>query len=261
MPIRARCHPSVTGSGCHPATSSCRPRQGTHIAFRLTHCLSVLFAFVTPLSTGTVSEVSYASVVGIFRGSLRRSRFLPRNRVAFYRVRSGYVLLTVVLDAIQPRIHHPWGRPRFQPGEEGEALSLRNTHLFRRSAGLAALAPSDDAIAPVLGACPARYARPLQLPGRYPGSLSGAPTSPPRLRREADALAGFALAGWPRLCSSLHPLAVVLPRITHASLYAPLFGKRDPWSETVGLLVLDGTDYPTASTSHPAGYFRSTGRQ
>ncbi len=60
-----------------------------------------------------------------------------------------------------------------------------------------------------------------------------------------DSLSGSASPTFTHLSSRCHPTA-------------------DSWSETVGLVHSTNCferDYPNASTSHPAGYFRSTGRQ
>lgn len=96
--------------------------------------------------------------------------------------------LSVRLDVTQPCKHHPKGCPWFHGEEEGEGLPLRFAHLFRSSAGFAALAPSSNGIALVLNACTTRYARLLWLYGRYPVSPLNAPTSLDRLIHEADAL-------------------------------------------------------------------------
>lgn len=151
------------------------PRQGPNHRFD-THSLphlpfgSIALPCAIPFGPGRLSDAGCGGQLRIrpeiYRGSLRHCRQAATLAGLSDLSQVTSCLLWVFLDVFQPCEYHPWGRPRFQQGEEGKVLRLRLTHLFRRFAGLSALAPSENDLAQDL--CAFRHAT------RDPSSSTGA---------------------------------------------------------------------------------------
>lgn len=142
------------------------PRQGVESSFRYTLTASPAFRLNRAArrnsltGSGRLSDAGYGGQLRIRpesdRGSLRHCRHAATRAGLSDLSQVTACLLWVFLDVFQPCEYYPWGRPRFQRGEEGKVLRLRLTHLFRRFAGLSAIAPSEDDLAQVL--CASRHA-------------------------------------------------------------------------------------------------------
>jgi len=154
------------------------PRQGVQPSFRYTLTASPA-AFLRHIyaarcrslsSSRRLSAAGYGGQLRIrpeiYHGSLRHCRQAAKLAGLSDLSQVTSCLLWVFLDVFQPCEYHPWGCPRFQRGEEGKVLRLRLTHLFRRFAGLSALAPSEDDFAQDL--CAFRHAT------RGPSTSTGA---------------------------------------------------------------------------------------
>lgn len=163
-------------AGASPHDDNCNtPAKGSNHRFD-THSLphlpfgSIALPGAIPCGPRRLSDAGCGGQLRIrpeiYRGSLRHCRQAATLAGLSDLSQVTSCLLWVFLDVFQPCEYHPWGRPRFQQGEEGKVLRLRLTHLFRRFAGLSALAPSENDLAQDL--CAFRHAT------RDPSSSTGA---------------------------------------------------------------------------------------